>query len=263
MDVKDVPNTKDASQSVKKTGPNLQKSLKALTRLGAEANPPEAVRLNVEARRPAVSASVRSRTNEAITVVNLANEATAEIEKLVESISGIVDQASSPQISDTRRKVLEQEANQLVAEIRKKAQTKSENGVRPLAGDKFALEVEEKFAKTLEIILPDHAKDAFGIGAINFSPKDAIIQTRNAIARARQQIEKLKESVKETRGQVKEAVNALEVALQNSEAAATSIRDVDEALRLAGDTKLGISRNPGGALKSVGNLQKKALDLLE
>ncbi len=262
MDVKDVPSAKDSSKSAKSAAQNLQRSLRAIAGSSVESSRREAVRLQVESHQDSGS-SLRAKTNDAISVVNLANEATSEIEKLVESIGGIVEQASHPDISDSRRKVLESEANQLVDEIRKKANTKSESGVRPLAGDKFSLEAEEKFAKTLEIILPDTAKDAFGIGSIDFSPKDAIIQTRNVIARARQQIEQLKSSVKNTQGQVKQVVNALEVALQNSEAAETSIRDVDEALRVAGDTKIGIARNPGGALSSVGNLQKKALDLLE
>jgi flagellin-like hook-associated protein FlgL len=221
------------------------------------------VRLEVDARRSVKSAEVRARTNAAINVVNVASEATAEIEKLVESIGGIVEQAGNPQTSDSRRKVLEQEANQLVDEIRRKALSKSGEGVRPLAGDKFSVEVEERFAETLEVILPDTAKDAFGIGEIKFSPKDAILQTRTVIARAKEQIEQLKDSLGKTQGQVKATVDALEVALQNSEAAQTSIRDVNEALKVAGDTRIGIARNPGNALDSVGNLQKKALDLLE
>lgn len=265
MDVKDVPNTKDlATKPNSSPAQALQKSLRALaSSTGLELSRREAVSLAVEARRSSQGSEVRARANDAINVVNVASEATSEIEKLVDSIGGIVEQASSPHISESRRKILEKEANQLVDEIRRKAQVKTSDGVRPLAGDKFSVATDVASKKPVDIKLPDGAKDAFGIGEITFSPDDAIPQARSTLARAKGEIEKLKDSVKATQDQVKSTVDAIEVALQNSESAQTSIRDVDEALRLAGNTKIGIARNPSDALSSVGNLQKKALDLLE
>jgi flagellin-like hook-associated protein FlgL len=261
MDVKDVQNAKNLlKNSANKPAQALQKSLRSLSGSSLEQVKLEAVRLQVDAHRHNSNAEVRARTNDAINVVNLVSDATTEIEKLVNSISGIVEQASSPKISESRRKVLEDEANHLVKEIRRKAQVKTSQGLRPLAGDKISLPVDEK---GIDISLPDAAKDAFGIGSIDLSPKDAITETRSALSHAREQVEKLKESVKQTQAQVKNTVDALEVALQNSEAAQTSIRDVDEALKVAGDTKVGISRDPRSALKSVGNLQRKALSLLD
>ncbi len=264
MDVKDVQNAKNLdNKAIKNPAQALQKSLKALSAPSVERARVEAVRLELDVRRSLANAEARARTNDAINVVNVASDATAEIEKLVGSISGIVEQASNPKISESRRKVLEQEANQLVQEIRRKAQVKTSHGHRPLAGDKISLPIEEKDSKGIDIELPAEAKDAFGLGPIDLSPKDAISQTRSALSKAREQVEKLKDSVNRTQLQVKSTVDALEVALQNNEAAQTSIRDVDEALKVAGDTKVGIARDPGSALQSVGNLQRKALSLLE
>ena len=62
--------------------------------------------------------------------------------------------------------------------------------------------------------------------------------------------------------EVETAVVALDVAAQNSEAAQTSIRDLDEALRLASNTSSGISQNPEGALKSVSKVNSLMLTLL-
>lgn len=264
MDVKDVQNSKNlGNKPVNNATQALQKSLKALAPSSVERARIEAVRLELDVRRSVSNAETRARTNDAISVVNLASDATAEIEKLVGSISGIVEQASNPKISESRRKVLEEEANQLVQEIRRKAQVKTAHGQRPLAGDKISLPLQEKESQGINIELPDQAKDAFGLGPIDLSPKEAISQTRSALSKAREQVENLKESVNRTQQQVKVTVDALEVALQNNEAAQTSIRDVDEALKVAGDTKVGIARDPGSALNSVGNLQRKALSLLE
>jgi flagellin-like hook-associated protein FlgL len=264
MDVKDVQNANNlANKPSKNSAQALQKSLRSLSSPSLQAKRLEAVRLEVDVRRNSANAEIRSRANDVINVVNLASDATAEIEKLVSSISGIIEQASNPKISESRRRVLEEEANQLVQEIRRKAQVKTTQGLRPLAGDRISLPVEEQVAKNIEFALPDGAKDAFGIGEIELSKKDSLSQTRTALTRAREQVEQLKDSVQQSHNQVKNTVAALEVALQNNEAAQTSIRDVDEALKVAGDTKVGIARDPGSALKSVGNLQKKALSLLE
>ncbi|MBN8550736.1 MAG: hypothetical protein J0M12_15585 [Deltaproteobacteria bacterium] len=264
MDVKDVQNPKEISKSsVSSPAQALQKSLKSLSSSKVEHARLEAVKLEVDARRSHANAEARARTNDAINVVNVAADATAEIEKLVSSISGIVEQASNPKISESRRKVLEQEANHLVQEIRRKAQVKTTQGFRPLAGEKISLPIEEKDAKRIDVELPDQAKDAFGLGEIDLSPQNAIAQTRSALSKARDQVEQLKDSVHRTHQQVKSTVDAIEVAIQNSEASQASIRDVDEALRVAGDTRVGISRDPGSALQSVGNLQRKALTLLE
>jgi flagellin-like hook-associated protein FlgL len=264
MDVKDVPVAKElANQSNKNPAQALQKSLKALTTSPAEMARREAVKLEVASRRVSSGSEARAKTNEAINVVNVASEATSDIEKLINSISGIVEQASNPNMSESRRKVLEQEANQLVAEIRRKALSKTSDGVRPLAGDKYSLKADDKSEVEFDIALPDAAKDAFGLGDISLSSDASIPVAKSALSRAREQVEKLRDSVKQTQAQVKNTVDALEVALQNSEAAQTSVRDVDEALKLAGRTKADISRNPDSALESVGNLQRKALNLLE
>lgn len=208
-------------------------------------------------------AQTRAKANEAISVVNLAEEATGEIQKLVASIGGIVDQVDNPRLSQQRREVLEREANQLVEEIRRKANVETFDGKKPLSGDPVRIEVDKRFAKTLDIILPDNAKEAFGLGQLRFSAKEAIVRTRDIVARAQEQLDVLKDAVKTSKDSIKDEVSALEVALQNSEAANVSIRDVDEALKLAGDTRIGIARDPQGALGSVGNIADSALQLLD
>lgn len=264
MDVKDVRDAvKDVSADPNKPSQFLKRAAEALKTSRVEVKDSVRLQSSVSRREQSPSSDVRARANAAISVINLAEEATSEIEKLVSSISGIVEQADSPKISEQRRGVLEQEANQLVDEIRRRAQSADPEGKKPLAGDKVSVEFEKNFAKTLEIVLPDSAKEAFGIGEIRFSRKDAIVQTRNVIAQARERLEQLKGAVQESKESVRSSVSEIEVALANNEAAGASIRDVDAALELASNTRVGIGRNPQVAMSSVGNLQKNALELLK
>ena len=205
----------------------------------------------------------RAKINSVISVVNVAAEATAEITKLVESIGGIVEQVSDESVPDNRRSALEQEANQLVEEIKKTVRAESSNGVRPLAGDKVRVEVEQKVRKSIEIVLPDLTKDNLGLSAVHFSPREAIIQTKVSIETARQRLNELQKNLDATRTKVVTTADELDVALQNKASSETSIRDIDEAFTAADSAHKSIAKEPGTALGSVGNIKDKALSLLD
>lgn len=262
MDIKDVPGAiQDGSaKAADNSSRFLRRAASALGTSRVEIR--DSKELQTPTRETFSLNADRSKANQAISVVNLAEEATAEIEKLVASIDGIVEQASTPAVPTQRRQVLEREANQLVDEIRKKARVATSDGTKPLAGDKLNIPATGGGDQT-EIVLPDTAQNAFGIGKISLDQQSTIGQTRAAISRARDQLEKLKGAVKDSKVDLKESVDAIEVALQNTEAAGASIRDVDQALKVAGDTRLGIARNPQGALNSVGQLRSDALELLK
>ena len=65
----------------------------------------------------------RTQTNEVIAITNLAAEAVGEIDKLVKSIGGIAEQAADESTSGKQRNILEREANELLGEIKRTAQT--------------------------------------------------------------------------------------------------------------------------------------------
>ena len=205
----------------------------------------------------------RTQANELISVTNIASQATSDIEELIKGISGIVEQVHTKNFSEPQKAILEDEANDLVKEIQHIAKNTAVHGVHPLLGDKIKLDVEEKIGKTLEFILPDDARDSFGIGRISFSHKDAIIRTIANVEEARTRINNLKNSVGDVSSQVKETVDTIDVAAQNGEATQSTIRDLDQALKLAGETGLTISKHPDTALGSVGRLDNRALDLLK
>jgi len=222
---------------------------------------------SVSLQRPGLTSTstandVRLRASSAVSAVTLADEATNSIGSLVSSIEGILEQATIPGISNQRLSVLESEANQLVKAIKLQANQSTDQGVKPLSGDKIRLEVEKELGKTLEFLLPEGATDAFGIGKIQFSPKEAILQTRTTIAEVRQSIERLRSAVDGVQTAVRSNVTALDVALQNREASNTSIRDLDQALKITGQTRQEINRDPKTAIDSFSPKQSGILGLL-
>jgi flagellin-like hook-associated protein FlgL len=240
------------AQSVKSTP--KQRSLSTLSAQSVDVARADSVSIKVDGQgaRSESTAKSRERANALINVVNFAAEATQGIDDLVRSVSGIADQVGKPETPPARAQVLESEANSLVEEIRKQANRPGPDGVRVLAGDSVTVDLEEKLGKTLEVLLPDHASDAFGLGTIEFSTKDAVIATRANIEQARQRLEVLKEAVSGARNEVVSSVNQLEVALQNDEAARSSIRDVEGALEVSNTVRSDIKLNPGSALASLG-----------
>lgn len=269
MDVKDVsspggvarskaPAQSDSVESSK------QRSSSSLTNSRATTIGSTAAVIAVNSKPPVNDAnSARSRANQVIEAVNVASEATDEIDKLVKSIGGIVQQVSQGDVPDTHKQILEKEANDLVGEIKRQAQASTSSGIKPLAGDKIRVEVEQRIGKALDVILPTDANNAFGIGTIKFSRKEAIIQTQTNIATAEQRVEDLRKKVSDVRDQVTSVVTSLDVALQNAEASQASVRDVDAALKLVGSTKLKIGAEPEKALGSFTKLSSRSLELLD
>ncbi len=206
----------------------------------------------------------RSKLNDVISVINVAIDATNELEKLVHSLKGIAEQVDAPEgVPENRKAALQDEAAQLSAAIKEQLNRKGPNGLRPLGGDPVRVQIEEKIGKTLDMILPDHARDNLGLAKIEFSTKEAIIQTKASIEMAAQRLEALRKTVDTSQEQLRATTAALDVGIQNTEAARTSVRDLDSALQLVGDAREEINSNPKEALDSAGSFEKRAQSLLQ
>lgn len=263
MDVNDLGGTSAPIEISKDTPQSARAKDPSLSATPASAQPAEEVEIQITDSTQFQTSDVRGRANQVINLVNVATTATDDIQKLVESIGGIVEQAQAPDLSDSRMAILEKEANQLVDEIRAKAQTTESGGIKPLLGDSVRFEVEERFGDALEIILPDTARNAFGLGQISLSLKDTIIDTITRVEQAKQQFEELRSSVDKAGVSVRRVVDTFEVALQNSEASKISIRSLDQALSLATNAHQQIGKNPDQALGSFAGLERNSAVLLQ
>lgn len=258
MEVKDVP-VISIQKSSSVTSPK-QISGKSLISLSASNIKSDEVTFNNSNRETQI---LLSKANEAISTTNIAADATREIEQLVKSLGGIVQIAADESTPTQRKNTLEKEANTLVAEIKKRASVEGPSGTKPLAGDPIRLEIEESLGKRLEVLLPDDAKEAFGLGNLNFSTKEIILNTVVAVKSAEERIKKLREALDKTAESLQGTVSEVDVAFQNNEAAKSSVRDVDQALKLASDTGETISGNPRSAIGSFSKLTADSLRVLE
>lgn len=256
MVVKDVPGTGVVA------GPLAVDSKPPASADSKDASPDEAA-LSSVANTDDRLGKVRESANQLINSINVASEATAAIDSIVRSISGIVQQASSEGVPENRLSKLEAEAKSLIEAIKSQVASVSSGHTNPLLGDPIRLEVEQEIGRTLDFVLPDHAKENFGLGAIDFSRKDLIISVRTSIERAQREIEELKHAMGASRKTVESTLNEVDVALQNTEAAHATVRDLDAALRLVGSASGGIRSNPESALASYRGFSKRALELLE
>ncbi len=262
MDVKDISRVAASDGKAKEAKASRQRSMRSLSKSLNDVAPGAAVRVEGQNVAPKDKSELRGRLNAAISFQNVTSEATGKIAELVKSIEGIVEQASADPSAKEKLAKLETEGNGLLDEIKRIAKDTKVEGLRPLAGDEIRIEVEAKIGKILRTILPDDAKEAFGVSGLNFSTVDSIIGTRAAVAKAQQRFEELQKAVEKTSGTIQELTQTLEVAFQNSESADTSIRDLDEALKIAGQTRTVIAQEPTQALNSVGSINQKVLDLL-
>jgi len=259
MEVKDVKESEGTKEVAQQNQPSKQRNIQALTSSHVPLDTMERVELSSESNhKTKENNEARSRANAIINVINIAQETAQEIGRLMQSIDGIAKQAEKSDFPQ-RLPVLESEANQLVEEIKRKADTEA-SGVRPLAGEEIKLEIDPQ--RPLKVIFSPRAVDAFGLGEIRLDPPNRIHNVKSAIKGAMQEIDALNDAIADAQNKVEEVVTAIEVAMQNSEAALASIRDVDEALNLASKTGGLISKSPDDAMNSAGGLDGTALSLL-
>ena len=261
MDVRDVPRAWSTAVA-SSPNPESPESIKQTSTTRVDASARLAADISTQSN-PQRARPLRARFNDLVSAINVAHEATSQIEKLVKSLGGIVEQVSDRPLPEKRLRVLEDEANQLVDEIKKAAQASAPSGQRPLAGDPIRLEAEEQIGKALEVILPDDANKSFNLGQIKFSNKEAIINTRANVLVAEARARALREAVSQSSELVKNTADAIDVAAQNSEAAESNVRDINAAAELVSTTRRQIGQQPDTAVAAAGLFSSRIADLLK
>ena len=268
MDVNDVKPAKLAKeQAPSKELAAKIRNLSVLSSTDVSSRVVDSVSVRVQENRPQNSNTLdrsRESANRVIDTINLIGDTTDDLEALTKSLGGILQQASGQEIPERRLNALESEANELVNKIKEIAVNAPSGRALPNSEqDKVRSEIEERIGKSLDAILPDDAKHAFGIGPVTLSRKESIINTLAQIESAKKRLEETRSTTNDARIEVGNIISNLDVAAQNSEAAQTSVRDLDQAVQLATLARTEISIDPEEALGSVGDLGRRATRLLE
>ena len=265
MEVKEVKPIQAAvaQESKPVKGSQLQRAAAVMIRVKAPEVQQQSVRVNIEHHQPnKEKQEVRGEANDVMNTVHLVEQSTDEIHKLVNSLDGIVQQAGKDGTPERRIQALEREANELAGKINEIAETSSRARAPRIENDEIRRKVEENIGKALDHILPP-SKDKFDVGKITFSPRDSIINTIAKVTSIRQNIEELRDAVHGARQAIESVVSTMDVAAQNQAASDSSVRDVDSAVRLAGEARSSIFSQPEKAMESVGILNDRMLQLLK
>ncbi len=200
--------------------------------------------------------------NEVIEATNVASEAVTKIGRILKGIEGRANQALSPAVSEENAKLMEDAARSLRNKIVKTASVETSLGAKPLSGDSIRLELEETLGKTLEIILPSGAATAFGLDAVNLSPKDLILDTVAKVQAARKGIEELRNKLALGIGMIKGVVANQDNAPVVASTTPGKLRDVEQVWTAVREARNEIKEQPTLALGVIGDLQRNASTLL-
>jgi hypothetical protein len=200
--------------------------------------------------------------NEIINVINLATEATSEVELLVRHLDGIVKQVTAPDVSAVRVAALEREAQETARSL----VTRRFEPPPGLAAESLDATVRRELAqtlgRTLEFLLPERLQTELDFGQIDFSTKEAILQTQTTVEIARRRLDEMKTDLDGSRDVVRRVVATADVAAENKRAAGSTIRDLEQATELATRTGLGLLGDRSAALGAFGKLSDRSLKAL-
>jgi hypothetical protein len=112
------------------------------------------------------------------------------------------------------------------------------------------------------MILPTEAEGTFGLDAVNFSPKDLILDTVAKVEAARKGIEELRSKLSAGLGVMSAQVAELEQGALRTTLAGEKLRDISEVSIKAQETSDDIIDQPELALGVLGDIQRKAPSLL-
>jgi len=264
MDGKDVDALKSLKSSLPVSSNSKQKRVKTLSVEKISLASQDSVQVKIQSTSPLPlekNRQAHSETNKAIDALNTVSKATDEISSLVESISGIVQQAGGDETSSSRRAALQREANDILEVVKSKTNIKTPSGAKPLLGDPIELKIEEKIGRELNIIFPNANETLTSLEPIQIPDKDSIIKTLAKIERGKESIEKIRLSIDEARGRVEDILAEAEVAEQNNAASNVQVRDVEDALQLTLDVRKSIIQNPTDAIDAA-KVKKDSLNLL-
>lgn len=249
MDVKDIKNqTKAATLNASRSNQS-QASASSLTATQVSI---DAVNLEVKSAQKRHDVETRTKRNDILLRINEAVETTEEIGSILESITGIVEQAKNQNLPGERIKPLEVEAQQLADQASTKLE-KARGVITPVGVDDDTIKkIEKKLAAALEQLYPT---DNSNIAAhdINFTTKEAIVNTLAKVESTRDRLLGLTRTVQETSEEIKRAVELTEVASENVEASSSLVRDLNQALDMASETSLKINEKPQLALDAIGD----------
>lgn len=237
-----------------------------------------AIAENLKADASVAAVAIRN-ANDGISVVNIADQAIAQIANSLARLGELAEQSANGVFDNSQRSALQNEFSALQSEIERIATTTKFNGLPLLSGGQsvvFQVGFDGTSLSQVSYGSVEATLQALGLAAANSSaPAFSIISDTNLTAQsaarlALNAINAAIASVNRNRGNLGAAESRLEVTIgnlqvarENFKAAESRIRDVDVAAESAELTRLNILQQAGAAILAQANQQPQlALQLI-
>ena len=209
-------------------------------------------------------------TNDGISVISTAEGATTEVVNIIKRMRELAVQSSSDTLDDDERAYIQDEYEQLAAEVDRIAAVTEFNGVALSDGTNTSIEVQVGVNNTandrITITLGDLRGTVLGIdtASLDLSTSSGAQSALDALDTAMDTVGSQRSDLGAVENRLDSALNNLEIYTENLEAAESRIRDADFAYETAELAKNQIMQQAGtSVLAQAKSLTSGALTLLQ
>jgi flagellin len=225
-----------------------------------------AVSENLDADGRSIEVAKRN-TNDGISIIQTAEGATAEVGNILKRMRELAVQSSSDTLANSERAYIDDEYDQLNAEIGRIANVTEFNGVSLTDGTPTFLDVQVGINNTgddrIQIALGDLSSSTLGVNALDMSTAASSRTAIDAIDGAIETVSGYRSQYGSVQNRLESAMTNLEVYGENLRSAYSRIRDADFATESAEMSKKQIMQQAGVAvLSQASSLNQGALRLI-
>ena len=210
------------------------------------------------------SAVAQRNAQDGVSLVQTAEGALGETTNILQRVRELAVQAANGTNSDVNRAALDNEVQQLIAQIDDIAFDTEFNGVSVLSSAQtITLQTGAQQGQTLAISVESAAASELGVNSISVSSMSDAVSALSTIDEALQSVSSVRSTFGAFQNRLEFTINTLAIQEENSGASESAIRDADIARETINFTRTQILVNAGTSILAQANvLPQSALSLL-
>lgn len=202
-------------------------------------------------------------TQDGISMLQTMEAAMAVIDKNLIRMKQLAEQAATGSYSDAQRLIMDNEFQEMAAEIERVAKNTKFNGIAMLDDSEGSVSIHVGTEATIDIEKVDMTPAGLGINALNIQTAAAATTALGIIGSAIETKESARAAFGYKMNRLESTVEILEVQIENLQAAESRISDVDVASEMARLTSTQVLAQAGVAMLAQANaMPHMALTLL-
>ena len=262
----------NAQRNLSNTTSRLQRSLERLSsglRVNRAADDAAGLAIS-EGFRAEIRSLEQAQRNalDGVSLVQIAEGALDETGRLLIRMRELAVQAANGTLGSSERTALDNEFQDLIAEIDRIAAVTNFNGIAPLADSSTSITLQVGIngtsADTITISGVTATASAIGVQSLSLSAAATAQSALATLDSAISQVASLRATFGTVQNRIESTIRSLAIAIENTSAAESRIRDVDVAAETANLTRNQVLQQAGVAVLAQANLSTSiALQLLQ